>query len=276
MNPIQTQVDKLLRISSEDRQPGQSNSDFTVVYNNSSYVQDVIGVVVKSVSFTNVFDNIFTDNVNDPLNPLTKGNNVFSFRINSLPTIINAEVAPAFYNANQLAAALTGAINAAAFPTTCLVTVGNGPNARFNFTVAGGTIQFLQRNDPVTGVLQNRMANQVGIAEDSAFVTGLYLPQNLPSLGGIREVYICSPELSEGHTVASSNSGEVLPVLVDIPVNAPFGAEIFYNAFDAQVNTVLYSMAKQLTSVNVQLCTRTGRVLDLQQNALTLVVQLLK
>jgi len=33
---------------------------------------------------------------------------------------------------------------------------------------------------------------------------------------------------------------------------------------------------KGLTKVSIQLCTRTGRVLDLGQNALTLMVQLIK
>ena len=274
-NQRQLQHDKLLRISSEDRQPGQSNTNFTVVLNNSSYVQDVRSVVVKSVSFANVFDNIFSDG-GDPTLETTKANNVFSFRVDGLPAIIDVPIATAFYNADQLAAALTDAINAAAFPVTCLVTVSSGPNAKFNFTVAGGTIQFLQRRDPVTGALQNRMASQVGINADSAFVAGLYIPEFLPALQGIQEVYICSPELAEQHTIASSRQGEIIPVLINIAIDSPFGAEVFYESNDQDLTIVNYSMAKQLTQISIQLCTRTGRVLDTQQNAVTLILQVLK
>lgn len=278
-NRRQLQHDKILRISSEDKQPGQTNTNFTVILNNSSYVQDVRSVVVKSVSFTNVFDNIFSDG-GDPAIATTKANNVFSFRIDGAPAILDATVPPGFYNAAELATALEIAISDALVLAGSIISVGvtlaGVPNLKFTFSIAGGTVQFLQQRDPVTGLLQNRMANQIGIEVDSAFEAAAYTADWLPALQGIQEVYICSPELAEQHTIASSFQGEIIPVLIDLAVTSPFGAEVFYESNDQDLTIVNYSMAKQLTQINIQLCTRTGRVLDTQQNAVTLILQVLK
>ncbi len=269
------ETNKLLRISSEDRQPGETNSDFTVVFNNSAYAQNVRGIIVKSVSFTNVFDNLFSDG-GDPALLTTKANNTYTYRLNGLPVNQSVTIPTGFYNATQLATALETALNVAIAPATITIGLSTDVNPKFQFTLVGGTMQFLPLLDPGGGTLLNRMANVLGITQQSGFLAS-FTAQSLPSLGGLRQAYICSPELSERHTVASSRQGENVPVLSDVPIDVPFGGEVFYQSFDAEVDTVMFNDAnKSLTKVSIQLCTRTGRVLDLGQNALTLMVQLIK
>lgn len=269
------QVNKLLRISSEDKQAGESNSDFSVVFNNSAYAQNVRGVVVKSISFTNVFPNLFSDG-GDPADPTTKANNTFTYRLNGLPALESVTIPTGFYNATQLAAALEAALNLAIAPVVITIGLSSDVNPKFEFTLVGGTMAFLPLLDPGGGTLLNRMANVLGITQETINLAS-FVAQDLPSLGGIRQAYICSPELSERHTVASSRQGENVPVLTDVPINVPFGGEVFYQSYDAEVDTVMFNDPnKGLTKVSIQLCTRTGRVLDLGQNALTLMVQLIK
>src|SRR6059036_999403 len=95
---------KLLRISSVDKLPGGTNSNFTVQLGNTSYVQSVRGVVLKSVSFKHVFPNVYDNGVPDG------GNTVFTFSYNGSPLSVSVPVA--WYTAAQYAVALQTAINA--------------------------------------------------------------------------------------------------------------------------------------------------------------------
>ena len=72
---------KLLRISSEDKQNGQTNSNFSVNLGNSAFVQSVKAVVVKTVSFKHVFHNIYQSTQ-------TNRNNLFKYSYNSTESSI--------------------------------------------------------------------------------------------------------------------------------------------------------------------------------------------
>ena len=160
---------KLLRISSEDKQRGQTNTDFSVVLNNASFVQNVRGVVAKSVSFKHVFPNVF------------EGNRQFLFKYNGVNEYVDVEIPIAWYNVDNLREALETAINAdPAIQNPITVTLSTNVNPRFVFTASGGdTIAIISKADA------NPMGDVLGITVSTAL--GASQTANvLPDRGGLR------------------------------------------------------------------------------------------
>jgi hypothetical protein len=248
---------KQLRISSEDKQIGQTNANFTVNLGNSAFVQDVKAVVVKSISFKHVFPNIF------------EGNQTFKFNYNLVD--YEVKVPEGWYDASSLATVLTDLITAAipGIVTVDLVVSPPGApaseNSYFQFTTDVNDLVLLPKSDG------NALADVIGISE-KIIITGALgssRVQYLPDLGGLSVIYLCSNVIAGANSVASSNNGEVVPVVTEIPVNAPFGGEIVYRSLDHELDTILFQNPKNLNSVDLTLCTRSGETLDLLQNNLT-------
>ena len=210
---------KLLRISSEDKQVGESNSNFSIILNNSPYVQNVGGVVVKSVSFKHVFPNIF------------EGNRYFTFDYNA-GTIITVDLESAWYDGTTLAVALALAINADPavlnLITVSLDIVPIGASSKHKkmvFTASGGdTIKLLDK-------AMNTMADVLGITEDTNDAVS-QTAQALPDLGGLSVIYLCSQDVANNNSTASSNGGETIPVVTEIPIYDGFGEQINYRSND--------------------------------------------
>lgn len=254
---------KLLRISSEDRQVGESNSDFSVVLNNAPWVQNVRGFVVKSVSFKHIFPNIYD------------GNNTFTFRHNG-STDESVTIPIGWYDATTLAAALETAINAlpaVVNSMTIILSVGTSSSEkRYTFTMSGGdTIQLLKKN---SSIANNSMAHPVGINEDSidaAIVTA----DSLPDLGGLNTAYICSADLASSNSSASSNNGESVPIITEVPITSGFTQQVHYRSYDDSLDTIIYHGKRSFTKISFQLCTRSGQVLDLRQHNLTIMLKMI-
>lgn len=259
---------KLLRISSEDKNSG-TNGSFTLSLGNSAFVQNVKGIAVKSASFKHVFPNIFigSDGV---------GNTVFPYIYDAVADKVAVE--PGWWDAASLAAELTRLINLQipGVVTVSLVTSPAGAPAKqntyFNFASDAELVLF-SRN---SGATPNPMAEQVGIAEDVIIpAAGNYTAPWLPQLSGLTTVYLCSNAFAASNSSASSNDGEIVPIVTEIPVTVPYLGEILYRPNDADLNTIMFQNAKSLNSVDLAICTRSGTVLDLQQNDLTCTFRLI-
>jgi len=255
---------KLLRISSEDRSVGETNGDFHVSLGNSSFVQNVIGIVLKSVSVKHVFPNVFS------------GNNSFVFLYNGAPQ--TAIVPTGWYSAAQYAAELQIQINALpAVLNNITVALVDTPattslNKYFTWQASGGDIIALfSKDDPVN---QNPAGDLVGITVSTA-PNAFQVADSLPDFGGLSELYICSGALGSNNAAASSNSGENIPLVCEVPVEAAFGNQIFYRSNDSDLDSIIFPSLRSFTRIDIQLCTRAGVVLDPQQNPVTLVFKLI-
>jgi hypothetical protein len=255
---------KLLRISSEDKQNQESNGDFHVSLGNSSFIQNVIGIVLKSVSVKHVFPNVFA------------GNNSFVFNYNGIP--LTAIVPTGWYSATQYAAELQIQINALPAVTNLItVTLVDTPattslNKYFVFTGSGGdTIGLFSKDDPTN---PNPAADLTGIRLTTPLAVS-QTAQSLPDFGGLSELYICSGALASNNAAASSNNGENIPLVCEVPVDVSFGEQIFYRSNDSDLDSIIYASLRSFTRIDIQLCTRAGVVLDPQQNPVTLVFKLI-
>jgi hypothetical protein len=251
---------KLLRISSEDRQQGETNGDFTVNLGNSSFVQNVIGVVLKSVSVKHVFPNVFA------------GNNSFVFNYNGIP--LTAIVPTGWYSATQYAAELQIQINALPAVTN-LITVtlvdtpattslnkyfvftgsgGDTPattslNKYFVFTGSGGdTIGLFSKDDPTN---PNPAADLTGIRLTTPLAVS-QTAQSLPDFGGLSELYICSGALASNNAAASSNNGENIPLVCEVPIEVGFGQQIFYRSNDSDLDSIIFPSLRSFTRIDIQ------------------------
>lgn len=262
MSQNRSHTGKLLRVSSEDRSSGQTNANFTVSLNNSPFVQNCRGAVLKSVSFKNIFPNIFL------------GNNVFSFEYGGTPTSVTVPVGQ--YNLTDLVARINLLITQNVVITGSMVlsetVVPGGATPAFNTK-----IQILSDLPiRVTGKTGgNAMGDVLGFSDSFDQTSLTILADYLPDLGGLPVAYLCSNQLAGFNASASSNDGEVVPIITEIPIKVPFGQQVYYEAKSSELESVIYQTVRGLNNLDLQLCTRSGQVLDLQQHSLTAVFRIL-
>lgn len=257
---------KLLRVSSEDKVPGGTNSDFIVQLGNTSYVQAVRGVELISVSFKHVFPNVF-----DSGGASGTGNSIFTFNYNGV--LLTAAVPAAWYTAAQYATALTSAINAnlaVLNPVTVTLVPFNGSSSlHFVITASGGDMIGL-----VSKADGNAAADLVGINATTAPAT-VSTAQTTPDFGGLSNVYLSSGVLAGNNCAASSQGGEQIPVIMGIPLDVDYGAEVYYKVRDVRAATIVFSSERSINFVDLAIRTRSGDYLDLLQNNLTVEFKLI-
>jgi hypothetical protein len=260
---------KLLRISSEDKQLGENNADFTVRLGNTSYVQNVRGVVLKHLSFKHVFPNVFYGEGKAP----GDGNSTFSFSYNGTPQSVIVE--EGWYTAVDYMEELERVINllpAVINPITVslpMVPAGASLTRKFTFTASGGdTIGLISEADG------NFAADLVGIRTTTGQAVS-HTAEWLPDFGGLSTIYLCSGVLAGYNASASSNSGEQVSIITPIPLDVDYGQEVRYLANEALQEAIIFRNDRNLNSVDLALCTRTGTRLSLQQNNLTATFRLL-
>jgi len=251
---------KLLRISSEDKQIGETNANFSVLLNNTSFVQNVKSVVTKSISFKHVFPNIY------------EGNQTLFFNYDSVDYDIVVPVG--WYNSTSLIASINAQMVAEAGIGSIIMSEYVDPllsstaqNTKFRFTSDLDLIIYSKDNG-------NSMADIIGVEVENVAATVVDMGY-LPDLGGLQTVYLCSSELAGNNASASSNSGEQVQVVTEIPINVSFGQTVFYRSLDSDLDSIVYPGALNLTRVSLSLCTRGGQTLDLQQNNLTCLFKII-
>jgi hypothetical protein len=258
---------RLMRISSEDRNPGETNDRFKINFNNAAYCQNLKAVIVKSVSFKHNFPNLFKVGQNDGGIPAQ--NTLYKMIYNGLE--IEVEIPAGWYTASELASTLTNVINADPAVSGFLVELQGSPiptlQRKFVFSSGGVSFQLLARNSG------NSMGDVLGITFDTADDVSTKIANSLPDLGGLKTAYICSPELSSNQMVASSNNGENIPVLTEVPIKVGFGEQILYEPYEAAMESVVYPSTRNLNSLSIRLCARNGSALPLDQYPLTLVLK---
>jgi len=260
---------RLLRVSSEDKAAGQNNANFTVILGNTSYVQNVKGVLVKSLSFKHVFPNVF---YSDNITPGT-GNSLFTFTFNG---VVEQVIIPAaWYSAEDYRIALETAINALpAVINPVTITLPNVPagstlTRKFVFTAtAPDTLGLISKQDG------NLAADLTGISTTTGQAV-THTADFLPDFGGLSTIYLCSGVLAGNNAAASSNSGEQISMMTPIPLNVGYGQEVYYESYHPVLDTIIFRNTRNINSIDIALCTRAGAKLSLQQNNLTVTYRLI-
>ena len=165
---------KLLRLSSEDKQGGESNASFSVILNNASFVQNVHGIIPKSVTFKHTFPNLYD------------GNNTIVYTYDG--TQSSFTITPAWYDVSELITALNAGFAADIVVTGSVIVSLDSVTSSTEYLKFTSDLAFTVHGKDI-----NPMADVLG-ADGSAALTMVYPPD----LGGLSTVYLCSGEFGRG------------------------------------------------------------------------------
>jgi hypothetical protein len=250
---------RLLRIASSDKVEAlsESTSKFTVSLNETLNVQQIKGYSVLSVSFPNVFHNISDTDLTNLLVIMTDNGT-------DGPVEWNISIPSGFYNVDDLTAALKTAIDPIIAPDTISIDLQSNVDSRLVFTVTGAT-SISYKTD------QGNLHKVLGITQDSTFQTS-YTCDEMPQLQGTTNAYLHSRILGQGNLLDAE--GSVYSTICSMPVRAEYG---FYNHFetaDEDLYSVAFPSPRNLQSINIVLRGLDGRVLDIRNNELIIVLRL--
>lgn len=241
---------KLVTVSGDNGSSGSVATNFTV--NLGTNMQKVVRVSICSVTFPN---NAY--NVNS-----TGGgqNNTFAIVVNS--TIVDFAVEGGFYTTTSLMTAVATAINTFLTPSH-----GNGSVAltqdpisqlvtlTFTPSFTNPTIELVDAQEG-SGIWE-LLGFAVPAGPTATSLTATYLP----SLGGLKEVFLQSSALAPGNMF--DKDGEQKNTLLAIPITAPFGVS---NVFECKVDAlceITYLSQRTLQSVDFSLTDKYGNIVDL-------------
>ena len=245
---------KLLVINSKDKDVGSnSNSDFTIQTQEKYLLQGISRIVIVEATVPNLFANINDDN------------NILDFKEAGGP-LLQAFIPVGQYNVTQLITALESEIQT-------LASVGNVPTITLN---------------PITNkLIINMSATGLVIFGDStiAEVIGLIPGQDLLNVGlqtslsrivnlsGLPVVYIHSRALSSSYGIDAGKG--LTNLVVSVPLNdAPYGSYATLLPKDLSVSEIVYDSTRNITNIDIRLRDSQGKLLDIDNMHITLVVKL--
>ncbi len=239
---------KLLRINSADRSASSvSTTDFTVDYPNVQVLAKVVSIVVKHVSFPNVFYNITANNnvlmyEGKSETPLTITVPVGSYTVGSLLAVLNTSLGTITQN-----------------PLTLLLTFG--ASSSFPLKIYGA-------EDGST------LAPYLGISATTPLNTSNFTAPNVPKLQGVQHVHIASKFLSKGNNFIDANKKQEIPVVAMIPNNVPFGGIVHYETKHEQLDVINYESEATLQSIDIKLYDGEGNLLDLHGQDVNIILKI--
>jgi hypothetical protein len=250
----------LLRIASSDRVEAlsDSNSKFTVSLNETLNVQQIRGFSVLSVSFPNVFHNISETDLTNLLVILVS---------NGVDGVIRYHIVipPGFYNIDDLMTALKTAIDPGLTPDTISIALKSGVDPRLVFSMSSSptTVSYTTQGGNLHKV--------IGITQDSLFQKE-YTCDEMPQLQGTTNAYLHSRMLGQGNLLDAE--GRIFSTICAIPIRAEYGFYNHWETADEDLYSVAFSSPRNLQKINIVLRDLSGRVLDVRQHELTVVLRL--
>ena len=239
---------KLITVSGADGSPdSKSRTDFTV--NLGPNMQKIARISIVSVSFPN---NAY--NVNGSGGGANNG-----FAITGSDDLFVPE---GFYTTTTLMSAVQTLVNTyltslgdgqsialAQDPTTQLVTV--------TYTAGAGAASI----DLLDSSVNSGVWQLLGFFDIPVTVTTTQTAPNLPSLGGLKEVFLQSNELAAGNMY--DKDGTQRNTLICIPITAPFGVS---NVFECKVDSlceITYLSPRSAQRCDFYLTDRGGNIVNL-------------
>ena len=246
---------KLLTINSQDKDLSSvSNSDFTIECQEKYLLQSITRIVIVDAVVPNLFSNINVDN------------NRLDFR--EVAGLIDYQIfiPVGQYNISQLITVLTTEIDAlitgSNVPTITLNPVTN--KLEISMSLVGLEILPASTISEVIGQKPGQIVLPTGLIT--------YLPRVI-NLSGLPIVYIHSKALSSGHGI-DAGSG-ITNCVVAIPMaNTPYGAYTQLLPKDLAVSEIVYDTPRNITSLDIRLRDSQGKILDIENLHMTLLVKL--
>jgi hypothetical protein len=241
----------LLRINSQSRTGASlSTSHFNVNFNNAPCCQGAKAVILKHISFPNVFYTIRTG-VND----------TFTYNISGTPTTVT--IPTGNYTVTSLIAELETSLNGIGFTATL-----SSLTSKLSFTTTTA-IEWLTYPT-------NRMANVLGLITGSVTDETDFEGTGIPDLSGIRTVYLTSDKLSDGVNMVDAFLHGITVIGV-VPVKVPFGVVQHYDSPHEGIDDVQFVSQGQginLQYADIKLYDQDANLVDLQGHHVNIIFKL--
>ena len=252
----------LLRVSSDFKTANsESNSNYSVAYNNIQLLQGITRCVMKSADIPNVFYNIDDRGYNFS----NTGNNTFTWtnasNVTAMTTIPRGQYTLAqllgFINA-AIYSAYTGFVTLVLNPLTQKIEIFNNSGQSFGISI------------------NSTMAPYLGMLSAVPWSASTFVGfAGFPNLSGLQEIYVTSQKISDSsNMVVAANT--MYPVILNIQIDKPFGEWVHYASQHPEIDDIEYPSISQGTNiqfVDIQLRDRWGNIVDLQGLPFNIIIK---
>jgi len=255
--------EKLIIISSEDRDASESNtnSDFIVNLKERYNTQNIARVLVKSIQVPNVFYNVRSGS-GAPGSGTQ--NNTLLIQENGQPDA-TATIPEGQYTTTTLLTALDTAINAQLVGGT-VATTQNALTQKLTFTFTSTTAKIYSNADGSTA------ADLIGIGTSSAIAASV-VADSLPNLSGVNKVFVHSQDVALSHAI-DGDSGLISAMDSLSFHNVAFGAMGYMQNPDAELALIDYSSKSiNLSRIRIVLRDNLGAKLDIGTSKMIVVLK---
>lgn len=253
---------RILRISNiHSVNENDTNSNFTVNLNRMTETNNIIRCVCKSVSFQNNAYNI---------NSLNNRLDFTATNAGGSPSIASFITVPeGFYTVNELMAIMEVLINIELVPVSGTVTFALEPYTYLMSYATNGLdgIRFLTEATDNNSTL----SSTIGLLDSPTEVTTLIF-QEVPQLTGLEQVYIHSTTIAEGNLV--DGDVENHDILAEVPINVAFGARVFYESMDDELDSINYKSERNYNTITIQLRDVKNNIIKLNGGITTINLKL--
>jgi hypothetical protein len=180
------------------------------------------------------------------------------------PIVQNISIPPGFYNIDDLAAALKAAIDPIIAPDTISIDLKSNVDSRLVFTVLGGTTISYTTD-------QGKLHKVLGITQDSTFQTS-YTCDEMTQLQGTTNAYLHSRGVLGQNNLLDAE-GRIFSTICSIPIRAEYGFCNHWETADEDLYSVTFPSPRSLQKINIVLCDLDGRVLNIHQHELIVVLR---
>jgi hypothetical protein len=247
----------LIKVSSKDMviSRSNSNSDFYVSLNNTSRTQNIKGVMVKSVNFTNTIQNV----------PSHK--NSFIFTAGGVEHEIS--ITPDYYTLEELIIEVENSVNSIIAPETCVINENLNGTITLTMSVA---ISFIS-NDTAQ---RNPLAEILGFSyfDDNTTPALTQTSSGLPQLVGTTRIYIESDALANSNMI-NPRTDSADNVLVSVPIDTNYGGQEQYTINETTTNTILYERLTNVGNIDIKVKDEDGYIIDFYNQHITIILMLI-
>ena len=254
---------RLLRIDSSQRLVASDPiTRFNVNLSRMTETNDVVRVVLKSVSFSNSMYNVQAPN------------DKFTVFVTNSTGFFTVTLPEGFYSTAQLMAALEGLINPLLVPFATVLTFTQDPiNSLVTVTSSLETVSILSQVLQLSQTgFDSKLPGFLGFFTDSPAPALAVTATKIPNLYGLTNCYVHCQQMAEANVV--DGDVEAHDILAQVPVTVPYGQFVHYELNDELLGAINFSSERNLDILDISLRDIDQNLIQLNTGSLTLLVKL--
>ncbi len=254
---------RLLRIDSSQRLVGSDSiTNFNVNLSRMTETNDVVRVVLKSVSFSNSMYNVEAPN------------DKFTVFVSNSTGFFTVTVPPGYYSTIQLMATLESLINPLLVPFSTALSFSQDPiNSLVTAVSSLETFSILSQADQLSQTgFDSKLPGFLGFFADSPVPAASTTASKIPNLYGLTNCYLHCQQMAEGNVV--DGDVENHDILAQVPVDVPYGQFLHYELNDELLGSINFASERNLDILDISLRDIDQNIIKLNTGDLTLLVKL--